>query len=154
MGIGKYQKDLNPSKSFLDPLAKFTDGEYKIRINGIPDFHDSEDSSWIDYHFILFKDDGTSEKVSKKRFLNNQYAVDLTAANFMQAGIDVKHWTGSADRAVEFRRACEKLGNKVLMIRKYSRPKKDNPTERFHDFDIIGVSNDIPVTSHEEELPF
>lgn len=154
MGIGKYQKDLNPSKSYPDSMAKFTDGEYKIKIIGTPDFYDSESSSWIEYNFLLFKDDGTSEKVLKKKFLNNQYAVDLAAANFMQAGIDVKHWTGSSDLAAEFSKACEKISNKVLIIRKYSRPKKDNPTDRFHDFDIIAVSNDIPVTSHEEELPF
>lgn len=154
MGIGQYRDKLNPSKSFVDPLSKFTDGEYKVRVNGIPDFYDSDDSSSIDYHLIIFKDDGTSEKISKKRFLNNQYAVDLTAANFMQAGVDVKHWATASDLAVEFRRACEKISNKILIIRKYSRPKKDNPTERFHDFDIIGVSNDVPVTSHEEELPF
>jgi hypothetical protein len=154
MKIDQYKEKLNPSKSFVDPLSRYTDGEYKVKVNGVPDFYDSEDSSSIDYHLIIFKDDGTSQPVSKKRFLNNQYAVDLTAANFMQAGIDVSHWATCADLAVEFRRACEKLANKVLMIRKYSRPKKDNPTERFHDFDIIGVSKDVPVTSHEEELPF
>lgn len=154
MGIDQYKKGLQPTKSFVDPLSKLTDGDYKIKFIGAPEFYDSDTTSSIDYHFLLFKDDGTTEKISKKRFLNNQFQIDLAAANFMQAGIDVSHWATADDLAVEFRRACEKLANKVLMIRKYSKPKKDNPLERWSDFEILGLSNDAPTTSHEEELPF
>lgn len=154
MGISKHQKNLNPTKSFQDPLSKLVDGEYKIRLNGTPTFYDSDESSSIDFHFFVYKDDGTTEKMSKKRFLNNQFQVDLAAANFAQAGIDVSQWASSPDLAEDFRRACEKLTDKVLMIRKYSKPKPDNPREKWSDFEILGLSNDVPATSNEEQLPF
>ena len=154
MGIKDFQKNINPENSYVDPLSKLVDGEYKIKLNGSPEFYDSEETSTIDFHFIVFQNDGTSVPCSKRRWLNNQYGINLTAANFMQAGIDVGHFSASSDLAEDFRKACQKLSNKVLIIRKYSRITKKDPDKRFHDFEIIGVSNDIPVTSHEEELPF
>ena len=55
MGIKDFQKNINPENSYVDPLSKLVDGEYKIKLNGSPEFYDSEETSTIDFHFIVFQ---------------------------------------------------------------------------------------------------
>lgn len=153
MAIKNFQKDLDTGGSFTDPLAKIMDGEYKVRMIGKPEFYDSENTSWIEFHFC-FLDIPTADKIRKRKFLNTQSGVNFMMQSFQKAGIDVSNWKNSNDLAKEFERACESMSNKVYVIKKRSASMR--ATDKvYHDFDIVAQSNDIPPqSSPEEELPF